>query len=87
MAHLASARQCGHQDLRCDRADTMITKVGHYSIAVPVHRHSAGPVELRSVFSVLMATSPASSPQCRHYCADFAIAGEAMTGCPDGGTG
>eukprot|EP00959_Pyramimonas_sp_CCMP1952_P241076 5038210-Pyramimonas_sp.AAC.1 len=44
----------------------MVVPVGHYSIAVLVHRHAKGVVELRGVaFSVLMAlhTSP---HQCGH---------------------
>eukprot|EP00959_Pyramimonas_sp_CCMP1952_P163929 3427477-Pyramimonas_sp.AAC.1 len=68
MAHLASARQRGHQALRRDLTDAIVPRVGHYNIAVPVHRHSPGAEEFRGVaFSVLIATLT-SARQCRHYC-------------------
>eukprot|EP00976_Prorocentrum_cordatum_P047927 967800-Prorocentrum_minimum.AAC.1 len=57
MAHHASARQRGHQALRRDLADAIVDEVGHYNIAVPVHRHSVRAGEFRGVtFSVLIAT-------------------------------
>eukprot|EP00976_Prorocentrum_cordatum_P067746 1178877-Prorocentrum_minimum.AAC.3 len=66
-----SARQRGHQALRRNLANAMVVRVGHYNIAVPVHCHSTGVIELRGVaFSVSIAFL-ASARQCRHYCGRF----------------
>eukprot|EP00976_Prorocentrum_cordatum_P105355 1194245-Prorocentrum_minimum.AAC.4 len=64
---LASARQCGHQAVRRDRADTIVLQVGHDDIAVPIHCHSAGAIKLSGgAVSVLIARI-ASARQCGHH--------------------
>eukprot|EP00959_Pyramimonas_sp_CCMP1952_P332609 6965091-Pyramimonas_sp.AAC.1 len=45
MALLASACNCGHQALRRDHADTIVSTVAHYYIAGHVHRHANGMIE------------------------------------------
>eukprot|EP00976_Prorocentrum_cordatum_P076343 1182267-Prorocentrum_minimum.AAC.2 len=45
MALLASARYCGYHALRTDLADAMVVHIAHYDVALPVHRHSIGPLE------------------------------------------
>jgi hypothetical protein len=56
MAPLTSARQSGHTALWCDYADTVVVRVTHNDVAVPIHCDSAGFVELSNgPFSVLTA--------------------------------
>eukprot|EP00959_Pyramimonas_sp_CCMP1952_P168896 3528392-Pyramimonas_sp.AAC.1 len=67
MTLLASARQCGHHALRRDRADTMVVLVGHNDIAVAVHCHLVGEVELSGIALSVSMARHASARQCGHH--------------------
>eukprot|EP00959_Pyramimonas_sp_CCMP1952_P241077 5038210-Pyramimonas_sp.AAC.2 len=56
IASLASARQCGHQALRRDLANTLVLCFCHNDVALPIHCHSIRTVELSGgALSVSMA--------------------------------
>jgi hypothetical protein len=66
MALLACARQSGHMALWCDLVDTIVPRVSHNDVAVPIHCYSTGGVDLRNdPFSVTM-TFLASARQSGH---------------------
>eukprot|EP00959_Pyramimonas_sp_CCMP1952_P318762 6669699-Pyramimonas_sp.AAC.1 len=67
MAPLARARKGGDLALRRYYADAMVPVISHNDVALPVHCHTAGLIELSGgSFSVAMAIQPSARQRGHH---------------------
>eukprot|EP00959_Pyramimonas_sp_CCMP1952_P282939 5914296-Pyramimonas_sp.AAC.1 len=63
IARPASPRQCGHQALRRDPADTMVARVRHKNVALPINCHSSRAVEPSGGGAPSVSMAPHTSPR------------------------